>query len=264
MRLRVVPLIAGIGVAALIAGTATAANTPIAAHSADNTWSPSTATIHVGDSVTWTNDGGFHNVCVRKPGGSGCDEFRNGDAGPSWAAYTNSHTFTTAGTYSFYCEIHGTATSGMQGTITVQTDNTGSSTTDTGTGPNTGTGTTPTQTTDTSTTPTQTETQTTADRTGPAFTGKLKRRSSRQSLIIDLGSSEDAALKATVFRRAPGSQSFRKVGQASVAVKAGRNVVKLPRKAGGSGRSGAYRVKLQLVDAAGNKSGTRVLSYKLS
>jgi hypothetical protein len=38
----------------------------------------------------------------------------------------------------------------------------------------------------------------------------------------------------------------------------------LPRAARGSLRSGAYRVRLQLVDAAGNKSATRTLGFKLA
>ena len=37
----------------------------------------------------------------------------------------------------------------------------------------------------------------------------------------------------------------------------------LPRKARHA-RSGAYSVKLQLVDAAGNKSATKTISFKLA
>jgi hypothetical protein len=47
-------------------------------------------------------------------------------------------------------------------------------------------------------------------------------------------------------------------------VSKGKNVVTLPRKPKGSLRSGSYKVKLQLVDAAGNKSPTRTLTFKLS
>jgi plastocyanin len=71
-------------------------------------FTPSTLTIHVGDTVTWTNTGeGFHNVAANDA------SFRNG--GASSSAWTFSHTFTSAGTVGYHCEIHG----GMTGSITV-------------------------------------------------------------------------------------------------------------------------------------------------
>jgi len=145
----------------------------------------------------------------------------------------------------------------MTGTITVGSG--GGTTTTTTTTTQTQTQTTPTQ---TQTTPTQT--QPAPDTTPPHFTGRLKRRSSRKALIIDLGSSEDATLKATVSRRAPGKRTFSRVGQASVDVEKGRNVVRLPRKASGKLRAGAYRVKLVLIDAADNRSATKTLQFKLA
>ncbi|MEA2492091.1 MAG: hypothetical protein QOJ29_2 [Thermoleophilaceae bacterium] len=273
MRIRfAVALAAGFSAALAIATfPAQASNATIAA--AGFSWNPSTATIAVGESVTWTTDGGLHNVCVLKPGSAGpaCDEFNNGPKNTDWSGYTNSHSFTTAGTYRFYCQQHGDAAgNGMAGTITV-TGGGGTTTTSTGTGTGTGTGTstTPppdTQPTDTTTVPTQTETSAAAaDTTAPAFTGKLKRRSSRKTLILELNSSEDATLTATVFRHPPGKGFFfGKVGQASLEVKKGHNVITLPRKAAGKLRSGSYKVKLQLVDAAGNRSPSRQLSFKLS
>ena len=231
-------------------------------------WQPPTATINVGDKVTWTNPGaGFHNVCVRRSGSSGCSEFEM-PAAPttSWPADV-SHTFSSDGTFEFICEFH----TSMKGTVTVGTgvNPQPTQTTGTGTGTGTGTSTTPdpgTQPTDTTTAPTQTEATPLAadDTTAPAFTGQLKRRSSRKALILDLGSSEDGTLKATVFRRPPRGRAFSKVGEASLHVKQGRNVVTLPRKARGSLRSGSYKVKLQLVDEAGNKSATKTLSFKLA
>ena len=47
-------------------------------------------------------------------------------------------------------------------------------------------------------------------------------------------------------------------------MKQGKNVVTLPRKAGSSLRSGSYKVRLQLVDVAGNRSATKTLSFKLA
>jgi plastocyanin len=234
------------GVAAAFAvANASASDASIAAQ--ESSWSPSSVTIKAGESVTWTNSGGFHNVCVQKPGTTGdtCDEFRNGEASTTWTSAA--HTFSTPGTYAFFCEIH--RGSGMTGTVTVEA---------------TSTGTTPppdTMPTDTTTTPTEQTTPT--DTSAPAFVGTPKRRASRKSLVLEVRPSEQATLRATVFRRPPGGRSFARVSEASVRVKQGKNVVTLPRKTG-SLRSGAYRVRLQLVDAAGNKSLARTLSFKVA
>jgi plastocyanin len=252
-------LVAGLLTALLAAGLpASAADSSIAAVGASN-WSPATVTIEPGEKVTWSNSTGYaHNVCVSKPGSSPgtCDEFSSGDPADTWPAGGYSHTF-AAGSYKFICTLH----PNMEGTVTA-----GSTQTGTSTGTGTGTSTTPppdTQPTDTITVPTQTQTAP-ADTSAPAFTGKLKRRASRRSLIVELGASEASTLEATVFRRPPRGRSFARVGQANVKVNAGRNTVTLPRKAAGSVRKGAYRVKLVLMDAAGNRSGTRTLVFKLA
>jgi plastocyanin len=237
-------LVTGTLVALLVAGfPASASNATIAAGAAS--WNPNSATITAGESVTWTNAGGFHNVCVQKPEttGDACDEFTNGDPADTWTSA--SHSFTAAGTYNFFCAAHRSL--GRTGTITVQPAST-----------------TPppdSQPTDTITVPTSTDTGPAADTTAPAFAGKPKRRASRRSLVLALSSSEDATLKATVLRRPPRGRSFARVTEASVHVKQGRNVVKVPRAAL---RSGAYRVKLQLVDAAGNRSAAKTLSFKVA
>jgi plastocyanin len=266
MRLRLLALPAGFLAALVVAGMpASAADSSIAANG--TSWNPGQVSIVPGDTVTWSNPaGGTHNVCVAQPGSDPsvvCDEFRNGDPAASWASYANAHTFATAGEYKFICQFHGSFMSGK-----VIVGGSGTTTTGTGTGTNTGTGTgtstTPppdTQPTDTITTPTGTAPA--VDRTAPAFTNKPKRKSSRKSLILSFGSSEAGKLEATVTRRAPGARSFTRVGQASLKVKQGRNTVTLPRKAAGSLRRGAYRVKLVLVDAAGNRSSSRTLAFKL-
>lgn len=242
----VLALVTGILVAIAVAGMPAAASNATIAATAQNTWSPSTATITAGESVTWTNGGGFHNVCVQKPGTSGdaCDEYTNGDPATTWTSAT--HSFSTPGTYAFFCATHRSL--GMTGTITVEAASTGTSTTPPDTMP-----------TDTTTVPTQVEQNTVAG--APAFTGKIKRRASRKSLVLELGSSEKATLRATVFLRPPGGRSFARVSKASVHVKQGKNVVKVPRA---TLRRGAYRVKLQLVDADGNKSATKTLSFKIA
>jgi hypothetical protein len=47
-------------------------------------------------------------------------------------------------------------------------------------------------------------------------------------------------------------------------VKQGKNVVTVARTSKGRLRSGTYKVKLQLIDAAGNKSHTKTLSVRLA
>lgn len=277
IRRPVAALAAGAGVAlaagaiaALAAGASAAlAASGLPAHAASssiiaqptNSWNPSSVTISAGDSVTWSNGGGFHNVCVLKPGGSGDScagnpdaEFRNGAPSSDWSGYTNSFTFTTPGTYTFFCEAHKSL--GMTGTITVQPASTGTSTTPP---PES-------QPTETATTPTQTTTITApspADTTAPRIVGRPKAHARRTTLTLTLKVSEAANLHVTVLRRPPRAHAYSRIGEATVKVRAGRNTVRLPRRASGSLRRGAYRLRLQLTDAAGNRSGTATLAFKL-
>jgi plastocyanin len=99
-----------LAVAICLVPAARAATVNVVAGGAGLVFTPATVTINVGDTVTWTNGGGFHNV--RSDDGS----FGNSISG-SW---TLSHTYTTAGTFGFHCEAHGSAGSGMFGTVTVQ------------------------------------------------------------------------------------------------------------------------------------------------
>ena len=81
-----------------------------------NVFTPSSLTINQGDTVRWTNNGGFHNVdgslatYPNNPVG-----FTNGAA--SGASWTYDFTFNTPGTYDYECTPH--AGVGMVGTITV-------------------------------------------------------------------------------------------------------------------------------------------------
>lgn len=77
-----------------------------------NTWEPNTVTVAVGDTVTWTNIGGFHNVVIELPGGN----VRNGE--PAFPDWSFDHTFLEPGTYRFYCEPH--ELNGMVGYVTVE------------------------------------------------------------------------------------------------------------------------------------------------
>lgn len=72
-------------------------------------FSPSTLTISSGDTVIWTNmDSMSHTVTSDSGSELSSSTISNGA--------TYSHTFNTAGTYSYHCSIHTT----MKGTIIVQ------------------------------------------------------------------------------------------------------------------------------------------------
>ena len=103
--------------AAVIAGDApdgggatarAAANVTITAR--DFFWSPDTVTIQVGDTVTWTNAQGFHNVLLG-------DSRLNQPGFPTDPAWNPppQQTFDEPGSYTFICEVH----PGMTGTVNV-------------------------------------------------------------------------------------------------------------------------------------------------
>ena len=75
----------------------------------------STTTIHVGDTVQWVWVSGFHSTTSGSCSGS-CnpDGVWNSGAG---SGMTFSHTFTSAGTFPYFCLVH---QSMMQGTVVVQ------------------------------------------------------------------------------------------------------------------------------------------------
>jgi plastocyanin len=78
----------------------------------NNQFMPSSVTIRAGDTVVWMRAEGFHNV--RADDGS----FGNAP-GNSWSSF--SHTFTSAGTYRYHCEVHGGPGGvGMAGVVIVQ------------------------------------------------------------------------------------------------------------------------------------------------
>jgi plastocyanin len=82
---------------------------------------PTSRTVAANTAVTWDNDSGIdHNVTFATPTAAlGV----SGGAGGSFnapAASTNARQFAAAGTYNFHCNIHGTPTSGMRGSVVVQ------------------------------------------------------------------------------------------------------------------------------------------------
>jgi plastocyanin len=87
-------------------------------------FAPIAVSVGSGRTVTWTNKSstGFHTItpctpaaCTPAGAGTGTDSY--GTSGTIGAAGSYSHTFQGAGTYNYYCSIHGYAV--MHGTITV-------------------------------------------------------------------------------------------------------------------------------------------------
>lgn len=74
----------------------------------DNFYSPRSVTINIGDTITWTNNGSADHSATADNG-----SFDTGVFGPGGS---RSHTFTQAGTFDYFCTVHGQAQSG---TVTV-------------------------------------------------------------------------------------------------------------------------------------------------
>jgi plastocyanin len=111
-----ISLLAG-GAFALFAIHAHAGNHTITA-TPQRTFDPPTLTIAVGDTVTFVNGGGFHNVLSDDDSviafrcANGCDE-TGGNGDPSSDPWEATVTFPSAGSAPFHCEIHGTSMSGV-------------------------------------------------------------------------------------------------------------------------------------------------------
>jgi plastocyanin len=69
---------------------------------------PATVTVEVGDTVTWSNADGVSHTATADDGSF--------DTGTISGGASASHTFTTAGTFAYHCEVHPT----MTGTVVVQ------------------------------------------------------------------------------------------------------------------------------------------------
>ena len=109
---RRVPQLAGffLGLAILVITPLWSANFEVAVGGSGAVFTPATLDIHVGDTVTWRNVGGSHNV--RADDGSFSNLI-------SSAAWTFSHTYNSAGTFGYHCQAHGFPGGGMFGTVRV-------------------------------------------------------------------------------------------------------------------------------------------------
>jgi len=79
----------------------------------DFRFDPQTITVNVGDTVTWQHNGQFTHTVTADDGSF--------DSGAMNSTQTFSHTFTTIGTFRYYCQFHGAKGGvGMAGTVVVQ------------------------------------------------------------------------------------------------------------------------------------------------
>ena len=122
--------------AARLARLAAATLLPFAADACATNWfvevgggaglvfTPQELAIVAGDTVTFVNRGGFHNVvaddgafrCAR-----GCDEDgKGGDGDSSSSLWRATVSFPDPGDFGYFCEAHGAPGEGMFGTIAVQ------------------------------------------------------------------------------------------------------------------------------------------------
>jgi plastocyanin len=76
----------------------------------DYFFAPSSITIQVGGTVTWSNDGPSDHTVTANSG-----SFDSGNLSPGQSF---DHTFTQPGTFAYYCQYH--RSSGQEGTVTVQ------------------------------------------------------------------------------------------------------------------------------------------------
>jgi plastocyanin len=90
---------------------------------AQQVFTPQFITVTEGDTVTFVNKGGSHNVIADDKSFScamGCDGDGHGGSGkPSAASWTATITLSTPGDVGYYCEVHGKPGADMYGIIHV-------------------------------------------------------------------------------------------------------------------------------------------------
>ena len=84
-------------------------------------YSPTNLTINVGDTVTWINDNGFHNVNfdINTITGNSFNNPQSFISTPTSNSNMYTHVFTVAGTYNYDCSVGQHAANGMVGSIVV-------------------------------------------------------------------------------------------------------------------------------------------------
>jgi plastocyanin len=110
MLLRPGATVAVLAVTWTVAADALAADQTITARSSPNRWEPANVTIDVGDTVTFTNASGTHNVNFA----DGLFEMPLNAVDARW---THARTFSADGSFDYICEEHPLS---MSGTVTVR------------------------------------------------------------------------------------------------------------------------------------------------
>jgi plastocyanin len=101
-----------VGLSSIACAPAFGANQTVTATAAD-TFTPNPVTVVQGDTVTWTNGGGNHNVHFDD------DSFVMPPT-PSTDAWVAARPFSQIGSFRYYCEVHGgPGGNGMSGTVVV-------------------------------------------------------------------------------------------------------------------------------------------------
>jgi plastocyanin len=161
LRKRYLPLAALLGAAVAVLPTIASSAVTATVNAESNTatcnyncWSPAQVTVTSGDMVAFKNSSGVIHGVVWESSNPATPTCTNVPVNSSSTSFNGTCTFSQAGTYNFYCYVHGTS---MSGTITANANGT-TTTTTTGT---TTTTTTPTTTSTTTTTPPPTTTTTT-------------------------------------------------------------------------------------------------------
>jgi plastocyanin len=94
-----------LALAVLLAVPASAADQTVTA-TPGNTFSPEDVTIDMGDTVTWSNGGGVHNVAFN-------DGSYTEPPQPTASQWTVERTFDTPGVFRYQCAFHGASMSGV-------------------------------------------------------------------------------------------------------------------------------------------------------
>ena len=87
-------------------------------------YSPTNLTINVGDTVTWINDNGFHNVNfdINTITGNSFNNPQSFISTPTSNSNMYTHVFTVAGTYNYDCSVGQHAANGMVGSVVVNSN----------------------------------------------------------------------------------------------------------------------------------------------
>ena len=269
MRARWLVLVALLGFAVAVV-PALAANQSVSAGPGAQ-YSPNEIAVKPGETVTFSNAGGFHSVVF-----DNATPFNGGTAdsngAPSSSAWSATATFLTEGRFTFHCGYHGVL---MTGTVNVNAAGTvpgssetipipGTTTTPTGTttAP-TGTTTAPTGTT---TEPAPAETDTRAPTLANLSLARTFRATGKGSgVTLDLTVSELGRIDGTLLKRpVHGSKGrFKQFGTLRFVVRiAGDNRFRFTKtREGRRLKRGSYRLKLVATDGSENRSKARTVSF---